>query len=76
VSNVIRLLDTKVSPLVNVNEWAIRVMSDYWHAKRSPTWHANFRGFRNHGAIRFLFGGNASADSLRMVSCWDSSDGF
>lgn len=37
VPNVMRLPDTKVSLLMNVNEWAIRVMSVYRHAKRSPT---------------------------------------
>jgi hypothetical protein len=33
-------------------------------------------GFEKQGAIRFVFGRDASVDSLQMVNCWDSSDGF
>jgi hypothetical protein len=41
-----------------------------------PTWCANYRGFRNHGIVRFVFEADASVDSLQMVSHWDLSNGF
>jgi hypothetical protein len=31
-------------------------------------------GFGNRGTIRFVFDGDASVDSLRMVSRWDSNE--
>jgi hypothetical protein len=34
------------------------------------------RGFRNRWTIRFMFGGYASANSLRMVNRWDSRVSF
>jgi hypothetical protein len=49
VSNMMWLPNAKVSPLANVDAWAIGVMGVFLHAKSSPTWHANCRGFKNQG---------------------------
>lgn len=47
VLNMMWLPGAKVSPLANVDVWAIEVMNVYWHAKSSHTWLANCRGFGN-----------------------------
>jgi hypothetical protein len=47
VPNMMWFPGAKVLPQGNVDEWAIGVMSVYWHAKSSPTWHAKCRGFGN-----------------------------
>jgi hypothetical protein len=52
VSNMMCLPGTKVSPLANVDAWAIGVMDVYWHAKSPPTLRTNYHGFRNGGTIK------------------------
>jgi hypothetical protein len=45
----------------------------FYHVSYPNARQQNYHGFGNQGTIRFVFGGGASADSLRMMNCWDSS---
>jgi hypothetical protein len=74
--NKMWLPGAKVSPLANVDAWAIGVMNVYGHAQKLPYLACQLSWFQKPGAVRFLFGGEVSVDSLRMVSRWDLSDGF
>jgi hypothetical protein len=61
------LLGTKVSPLVNVDALAIRVMSVFWHAI-VPLPSVPTVMFLETGTIRFVFSEDVSTNSLRMVN--------
>lgn len=65
------LPDAKFSPLSD-DEWAIKVMSVFWHANMPLPGAPNVVVLETGGTIEFMFKGGASVDSLQMVNHGDS----